>query len=117
MEGESQQQQRIVHVVVPAESVPPQEDRVDHAQPVNDYGKQEAMSVSEPSHERRLIPHRAGASGIWGDDRLMASTGARRGCASAPGCSPSYGAGTIFTPKLLRRNVCIWLIPLWVLSM
>jgi hypothetical protein len=82
-------------MIVSAEPVSPQEHRVNHAQTVNDYGQQEAVSVSEPNHKSRLIRRREDARGNW----------------------EAYGLGTIFTPKLLRRNVCIWLALLCVESM
>ena len=64
VKAKGQQQEQVGHVVVPAEPVPPQEYRVNHAQPVNDYGQQETMPISEPIHSDRLSRRRARAAAI-----------------------------------------------------
>ena len=55
VQPESAQQQKIIEPVILAKTFSPQENRIQRAEPVNDYGQQEEMTVSEPSHENRLV--------------------------------------------------------------
>ena len=56
VQREPGQQQKIAQSVILAKTFAPQENRVHRAESVNDYGQQEELTVSKPSHEERLIP-------------------------------------------------------------
>ena len=63
VQRERGQQQEIIHVVVLAKTLSPQENRIHRAQAVNHHGEQKEMTVSEPSHADRLIQENRPASG------------------------------------------------------
>jgi hypothetical protein len=63
MKAKTQEQQKIVHPVVLLKTFSPQENRVKHAKPVEDYGQQKESSASVPIHNNRVSPVPFGASG------------------------------------------------------
>jgi hypothetical protein len=63
VQRERGEQQEIIHVVILAKTLPPQENRVNHAPTVNRDGERKEMTVSEPSHADRLIQKYHRASG------------------------------------------------------
>ena len=65
VEREGDEQQEIIHMVILAKTFSPQKNRVNRAHAVNQNGEQEEMTVSEPSHEKRLIQKSRRASGKW----------------------------------------------------
>ncbi len=61
-------------MVILAKALPPQENRVNHAQPVNDYGQQKPLSVRKPSHGHRLARAAVSASrNCWAWGALLVS--------------------------------------------
>src|SRR5262245_59876227 len=50
LQTEAKQKNEVIYVIIAPESFTPQENRVDHAQPVGDHGQEEKMSICEPSH-------------------------------------------------------------------
>src|SRR5208337_2501976 len=63
VQRERDEQQEIIHVVILAETLSPQENRVNRAHAVNRHGEQKEMTVSEPGHGDRLNAEMDGASG------------------------------------------------------
>ena len=63
---ESEQKQQVGDMVVTGKAFSPQKHRINHAEPVKDYGQQEEVSVSEPCHTDKLAALEAGASGNYG---------------------------------------------------
>jgi hypothetical protein len=55
MKRETGEKQKITEPVILAKTFSPQENRIQRAESVNDYGQQEEMAVSEPRHENRLV--------------------------------------------------------------
>ena len=55
VQREGGEEQKIIQAVVLSKTSSPQENRIQHAEPVSDYGQQEEMTVSEPSHSDRLV--------------------------------------------------------------
>jgi hypothetical protein len=53
VEPEGDHQEPIIDEVIPAKTLSPQENRIDHAQAVNQYGEHEKMLVCQPNHGRK----------------------------------------------------------------
>ena len=64
VQRERDEQQEIIHVVILAKTLSPQENRVNHAQTVNRHGEQKEMTVSEPRHVDRLNAETNGQAAI-----------------------------------------------------
>jgi hypothetical protein len=56
LEDDPGQQQRIIDVIVLAEALAPEEQRINGAQAVSDYGQQKDMAISPPRHNHNLNP-------------------------------------------------------------
>src|SRR5207248_6774377 len=55
VQTKSHQQQQVIDPVVLAKALPPQENRINHAQPIDGDGQQKEVPVSEPIHHDRVI--------------------------------------------------------------
>jgi len=67
VQAKAQEQNEIIDAVILAKAFSPQENRVNHADPVSDYGQQEEMPVKMmvlggKPHPERLMPGGCGAS-------------------------------------------------------
>ena len=65
VQTESEQQHEIIDVVIATKPFSPQEHRVDHAQAVNQDGKEEKMSICEPSHGKGAYDSAKEAQGAF----------------------------------------------------
>jgi hypothetical protein len=63
MQYKGRKQQEVIHVIIPAKTFPPEENRIHRAYTINRDGQQKTMTVGEPGHVDRLIAATDGASG------------------------------------------------------
>ena len=55
MQSKGAEQDKIIHMVVPAKTASPEEQGIDRARPITGHGEQEEMPVGKPIHGDRLI--------------------------------------------------------------
>ena len=111
VKDEAEKQQQIISPVVFAESFAEEKNRVRGAEAVSNYGDEETMSVSKPSHAVRLMEGKDGArrKSEWSADLLIGSvlrqmgTG-RSGDRRSVHWQPPVPLLTVFSP----RRSCGW---------